>query len=258
MVGQERFKEQLNNYTRATFPHSVLLLGDEGSGHYEMCEYIANKFDLSFIDISDILTKELIDQISLSSESTLYAININKLDEPKQNALLKAYEEPNMYCYFILYGESNFNVLDTLITRSYIMNLDKFTPEMLEKLVNNSEKDYILKICNTPGQIEVANHTNITELKGLCDTIINKMSKANFSNALTIANKINFTDEYSKYDMSLFIKVLSERILSSGKYELYEPLHKVNKTIRFMNDKKRYFEQFIIKMWIISRSQNDC
>lgn len=255
LYGQDNFISKLNKYTLNTLPHSILLLGDKGSCQYEICEYISTKFNLNLYDLSCLISKEYINQIVMCSVPSLYVIDINKIEEKEQNILLKLFEEPSSYSYIILYGESTLNLLDTIINRSYIMTLDRYSKEQLSPLVTKGDKDLILSICNTPGQIEIANHTNIEELKILCDKIVSKINIANIENTLSISNKINFKDEYDKYDLSLFIKMLGVSILNSSQKWMYDYVLELNKYIKFMNDKKSYFQNFLIKIWRESRNE---
>lgn len=256
MVNQDKLKSKIDTYSLDTLPHSILLLGDEGAGHLDVCEYISNKFDLYNIDISDTISTDYINQVYLTSTPTLYTIDINSLDDKKQNILLKLYEEPGNYIYIVLYGESTYNIIETLVNRSYILKMDLFSRDYLSTLIKSSFTDYILNICTTPGQIETANHTDIEALQKLCENINGRIGSASIGNALTISNKINFSDEYSKYDLGLFIKALGYEFLKSGNIKCYKHLNYVGKNIKFMNDKKKYFDNFILKIYQESRVED--
>ena len=126
---------------------------------------------------------------------------------------------------------------------------------MLEPLVTCEEKEFVLDICKTPGQIQIANHTNIKSLINLCDLILTKMGSANYANALTISNKLNFKDEYDKFDLSLFINVLSIHLMNKNIplqkiYKLYILIQKLNKRIWYINNKKKYFDNFLTEFWL--------
>ena len=203
-----------------------------------------------------MISKDLVDEIYLNATPSLYTIDLTKITEKDQNVLLKLFEEPNKFTYIILYGESLYNVLETIVNRSYILKMASYTREQLEPLVMGENKEVILKLCSTPGQIEIANHTDMNALDILCNTILSRMKVAPYENALTIANKINFKDEYSKFDLSLFIKALGLKMLDNMNkdvFKQYELLIEMNKKIWFMNNKKKYFENFITKLWEATR-----
>ena len=260
MIGQEHLLEQLDKYRLSTFPHSVLLLGDKGAGQEEVCKYLGNKFKVSVYDISDKVETEYIDQIYLATDPAIYTVNVNEISEREQNILLKLFEEPNPLTYIILYGESTYNVLETIVNRSYVMQMDKYRREQLEPLITNGDKDFILKLCSTPGQIEVANHTDMEALHKLCNTMLDKMCKANLANALTITNKINFSDEYDKFDLDIFLRTFNYVLMAKKecqyRMEILDYLVNLKRYIWFMNDKKRYFDNFILNVWGLYRNGN--
>lgn len=241
-------------------PHSILLVGDYGSGHNDVCEYIANKFNLIRNDITNNISLDTINEISQMTERSLYTIDMTNVDERKQNVLLKLFEEPNEYTYLILNCEYEDLILDTIKSRSYRLNFDALTKKQLSEYVyltaSNEEIDLILNVCTTIGQVEVANNTNIKDLYSLCNKILTSMSTANFQNSLSIANKINFKDEYSKFDLQLFLKVLKYQLLNNeikNKLLICEDINKCSKYIGGMNNKQQYFENFLINMWLHSK-----
>lgn len=252
MLGQNELLTRINSFTFDTLPHSILLLGDRGSGHFEVCEYIAEKFNLQLIRVEDI-NLDYINEICLNTVPSLYVIDTLTLTDREQNIILKLYEEPSIYTYVVLLGESTYNILETIVTRSYIFHTVKYSLEQLEPLAK--EKELTLKICNTPGQIEIANQTNMESLYNLCSLILSSMSKAAYFNALSISNKINFKDEPDKYDLFLFIKMLGYVLLENRNLVMYSELCSFNKRVWQVLNKKQFFENFITNLWEISRDE---
>ena len=253
--GQEKLINTINNLEN--LPHSILLIGEEGSGHIEVCNYISNLFDLVIYDLTEFISNEFIDEINASNTRSLYYVNMSNIGEREQNIILKLYEEPSPYCYIILNCESEDIVIDTIKSRSYILKFEKYKKDYLKELIIKKESsELILKICNTPGQIELANYTNVEALYELCTKIWLVLKDANFQNTMSIANKINFKDEYDKFDLSLFLKTLKITLLESNitnKIKLYEVLLKCSKYIKNMNNKQIYFENMLINLWLLSR-----
>lgn len=259
---QNKLVKTIDKFTLSTLPHSILLLGDRGSGQQELIEYIANKFNMLQFDMTELINNDFINQIYSSQNLVLYCIDVNKITEKDQNILLKLYEEPTAYSYIILYCESDYNILETIKTRSYSMVMNKFTKDQLVNFISDgSNKELILNVCSTPGQIEEISHYDILSLYKLCDNIVINMDKSNYQNALSIANKINFKgDEYSKYPLYEFIKMLSYVLLEKSKctkkyFYMYDKLLTMSKNIQFMLDKKRYFEHFITDIWVSGRER---
>lgn len=251
VVDQEELYKNIDNFTQSTLPHSIMLIGEVGSGKKEICEYIANKFDLQLFDITSTINNEFISQINQSQIRSLYVVDVKDISIKDQNILLKLYEEPNNNTYIILKSVSEYFPLETILSRSYILKMKSFSKEMLSQYITSNDREYVLKICTTPGQVEIANHTDMNKLRDLCKNMINKIDEAPLFNVMSIVNKINFDDEYDKFDLFLFIKVLSYECLISDKkcLDLYLLIKKLNTYIWSMANKKQYFEHFLINAW---------
>jgi hypothetical protein len=256
MIGQKNLIKKLKNYTINNLPHSIVLIGEDGSEEKEVCNFISDYFNLSQFDLTDFISKEMIDEIYASHTATLYIIDISKLDERKQNILLKFYEEPNDYTYIILLCESDNDIIDTIKTRSYIFKKDIYKKEDLVNLISNIPQEdisIVLNICHTPGQIEIANHTDIKSLYNLCVNIIDSMSKASYQNSLTIADKINYKDNYDKYDLNIFIKMMRYVSLIKGRCDIYKLLIELCHNLNSMNNKQNRVENFITQWWLLCK-----
>lgn len=223
--------------------HSIFYKGPTGSFPEQEVREIAKGFD--YIDITDLISPEFISNLVINVPTVL-VINISKLDEKKQNILLKLYEEPNDNTYIILYGQS---CIDTLLTRSYVINAKKYTKEELRNYTNN---ELVLKYCENPGQIKLAN--NIEELVDYCIKLLTKISKAPLYNVLSTSDKVAFNNEKDKFNLDLFLivlqKVAVEQKVSNTKNEL---IQKLVKYINLMNNKKQFFENFLINLWRVSQ-----
>lgn len=250
MIGQEKLFTEIDKLIISGFPHSIILTGDHEAGQLDVCKYIASRLNAELIDITDRVTLDTINQIYLNPNVSLYVANLSELSEKEQSILLKVFEEPNVLTYIVLFRDTESEILDTLVNRGRVLKMDDYPLEVLKKYTNN---ELILSLCTTPKQIEIATHTNIEALFKLCETIITKMKVANFDNALTISNKINFNDEYNKFDIYLFYKVLAKKSLELNSVITYEYLSNMMKYIYLIKDKKSYFEHFIISLWKESR-----
>lgn len=260
MIGQKQLIEKINTYSLRTFPHSVLLIGDRGSENNEVCEYISRKFDIPLYDITELISDDYINEIYAMPELGLYVIDGSKITEREQNILLKFYEEPNAYTYIIIMCESKYNILETIQSRSYDLIMDKYSRDILEPLCTKEPKELILSIANTPGTVEELNHTDIDGLRKLCETILEKINVASYANTLTISNKINFKDEYDKFPLWAFIRMICKTavdFMQEGRpinEKLYWLIDEFSKTYEPLLDKKRYFENMLTNMWLAVRS----
>lgn len=259
MFKQEKLLKEINRFNINNLPHSILLSGDVGSGKNEMCEYISNKFNLNLIDITDNITLEYLNSIYGTPVLTLYKINLDRLIEKQQNILLKIFEEPSPYSYFILVTTDINNAILTIQTRAYQLKMCHVDKHELLPFITG-DKDLTLELCDTLGQVEIANHTDLNSLIKLCDTMLTKMNVAPYYNALYISEKINFSDEYNKFDLYLFCKALGNCLLNnindtkySSNIKLYSELLNFERKLNFVSNKKQLFENMITHMWNISR-----
>lgn len=258
MIGQQNLLNKIDSYDIVNFPHSILLVGERGSEQDEVCSYISNKFGFTSVDITEMLNKDIIDYIGQVKVMTLYIVKISELDEKNQNVLLKLFEEPSEYAYIILLCENDNLVLETIKTRSYRLNIDKYTKDMLEPLIENEDKDLVLSICHTPGQIEVANHTDIKSLFDLCSNLPELLKYMSLYDVLKYSDKINFSDEYDKYDLFLFIRALRKVLINYS--NLYKCIIDLDMYVWTMVDrmdgKRRFFDHFMINLWRTSLNLN--
>ena len=204
--GQEILCNRIDSYTNLDkFPRTLMLIGALGSGKHLLCEYIANKFNLQQIDITEIISLETIEEISERVEPYLYIIEINKLSIKEQNIILKFLEEPLANSIIVLLAETVGDILDTVKNRCQQWYLQNYTIDYLREFSDNEQ---ILKICNTPSQIKQLVENNFEEIFELANKIVDKIAIANLPNVLTIPNKLGFKNERGKIDPRLFISVL--------------------------------------------------
>lgn len=245
-MGQNNLLKQI--YALKSLPHSLLLVGSRGSEEYETVEKIAAHFDYMMYDLTELISKDFIDEIMTSHVQTVYYVNLNNMSSANQNILLKFFEEPSEYAYVILVSENIESVLQTIITRSYILHFDKYTRDDLLKKFPTAT-DEMLAICETPGQLTLAMHSNLQKLIQLCDLLVSKLAEASLRSTLSIADKINYKDDYSKYDLFLFLRCLGLSTLKYQDYESYKIILDTATSIWLMNNKQNRIELLLIKLW---------
>jgi len=263
ILGQDNLLNKLNNYDLNNFPRSLLLVGDRGSGKHLISNYIKeNILNLPLIDITEIISSEVIDNIYINPNPSIYLINLSDITEKSQNILLKFIEEPLSNAYIILLCESKLNVLNTILNRCVTIELELYTKDILSNFISNNEnKELILNVLKTPGDIINSNLSNIEELYDLCIKICDKINSANILNSLSICDKINYKDEYSKFDLNLFLDVLAYSLNKYYKETLclkYLNMYLIlienrKKLIDKRINKRLFMESLIIKLWKGSR-----
>ena len=211
MIGQNKIIKQINDSSLDTFPRSLILLGEKGSGRHSLCDIISTHLNIAISDISDSISFEYLMELTLRPNPSIYTIEASKISVKKQNAILKLLEEPLKNTYIIIICETSSQLLDTIINRCQTWVMQKYSKDELKLFTNN---EYILDIAHTPGQIQELEIQDIDSINKLCDTIIDRLSGANYANILTIADKIDFDNEdKSKFSLSCFISILNNKLL---------------------------------------------
>ena len=247
MIGQKKLLEKLNKYTIDSFPRSIILMGEEGSGKHTVANHIKEDIlKLPLYDITNEVSNEYITKIYLNPNPAIYLINLNNMTEKQQNVLLKFIEEPLETSFIILLTESRVNVLNTILNRCIIFEMDSYSKEELSNFISEKEnKELILNVIRTPGKIKSIDFDNLIGLYNLCDNIINKLSIASYPNTLSIVDKINYTDEYNKYDINLFFDTLTYKLsnafISTHNTKLYDMY------LRLINERKKLLDKRLNK-----------
>lgn len=235
MVGQERLKSLLSKYDLETLPQSLLFVGKKGCGKHLCVQELAERLSIPIIDISSNLTFEFLQDIQVENVNPcLYLIDTTSITERAQNVILKFLEEPTKNVYIVLLSEDKESLLPTIRNRCVTMEWEPYSKDELKQfIVDKTYENELLEVCETPGQITSINAGILQSLYKLCDTIVEKIDAAPYHNTLTIAGKINYKEDYDKYDYHIFINVLRKRILRhyerTGRdidLEIYKIVHK--------------------------------
>ena len=251
--GQEKLCGKIDSYTMDTFPRTLLLLGEYGSGKHLLTSYIANKLSLEIEDISDNLTLETIDDITHRVSPKIYVINSSKLTIKNENVILKFLEEPLKNSFIIVLCEHKSSIIPTVLNRCQVWELSVYNKEFL-KTFTEKEDDFLLKVATTPGKVIEYQHYPLKDMFDLAHKIFNHIKSANFANVLTIGRFLAFKNEKDKFDFNLFLDVLlivsRELYLSSAiSVECYNLTNKLNNNKYIFNiDKKALFEHYLIEL----------
>lgn len=238
MIGQERLQKIINQAAIDTFPKSTILLGKKGCGKHLLLDLISKKLSLELIDMTEQISDSFIDAIYTRAVPFIYFIDMTKVTKKNQNVLLKFVEEPLNNSFIILLVENKNSILPTLLNRCVIYEFDSYTKAELESFIvePSEDKELLLKICDTPGKIKTAVKTDLKALEELCLKIIEKINVASFPNTLTISDRLNYKDDYDKFDISSFFELLL--LLCFSRY--------------LETDNKRYY-----KLWKLTREYKE-
>lgn len=260
LVGQEKLKSIFSQFNATTLPKTILLLGPSGCGKHTFARYLAETFSLTTQYIDNTITAEKLDEISFKPVYTLYILDLALFDEKQQNQFLKFIEEPGQYAYIVLLANSTLGILPTILNRCQKYYLDTYTKEQLKEFdwMNPVEYDFLYEVCPTPGQIIGVDMKSVKPMYDLCELIINSLPTNTYANTLKIATKINYAEEYDKFEFYLFFSMLSYVAVKTYKETGNEVAFKiylitnsaiqelaVNKKIQ----KENYMYYFLTELW---------
>ena len=261
ITGQEKICTRIDSLTLDSFPRSLMLVGAKGAGKHLIVEYIAKRFNLREIDITESLDQESIEELYNRVEPYLYLIRANELSVKEENTILKFLEEPLKNSYIVLIAETDIGLLQTILNRCQIWYLQNYTKEFLRTFVTSNE--YVLQIANTPGQVISLCNTSFEDMLQLSDKIIDKINVASVANTLTLSNKIAFKNESDKYDVKLFVDILLQRLVERCKQctdrrytSSYLLTSELKKKLSIKNlDYKSLFEGYLVNLRTIMRGE---
>lgn len=246
MIGQEHLVKQLSEYSIDTLPHSILLVGEQGSGKHSVVELIASTFNLRLVDLTKNITAEDCVDISLELDRCAYVVDCDAINNLYK--VLKILEEPNLNTYFILYTVDANYVSSTIRDRCVEFKMKPYSYTELAQFNTTNLPEISYNIARTPGQILRLDTSKIGTITNLVDTIISSMHRASLANALTIATKFNYkAEEYSGIDIDLFLNYFEFKAVNTVF---------MNSIIKYKKDllnprysRKDVMESFIIDMW---------
>ena len=257
MVGQDRLVEQLNNTDIKDFPKSLILCGEVGCGKHTFCSLIEEKFtDWSFRYVDTKVDYDFVESCYLMTVPTFYIINSDNLTEREQNAILKLFEEPPSTANIILLSSSLSLLLPTIINRAVVWQFEKYSKEILKQFLNDTDVS-ALELVSTPGQLIGLTNGNYYDMLKLANLIIDKISTACISNALSLSKKFLLTKEDKEgFDIIVFTrllrKLLFDRVKDSVSTKYVKAYGVTNEFYRNLLvaqlNKKNLFQGFVLSL----------
>lgn len=260
LVGQLNLIKKLQSFSIDTFPRSVLICGEKGMGKHTIVDYIHDNIlnNITLIDITDNISESLIDEIYRNPNPAIYLIDLSDMTEKNQNIILKFVEEPLNNSFIILLCENTNMVLNTVCNRCVVFELDKYSDsELMNFITSETDIDLILDVIRSPGKIKSTNIANIKEMYDIANKIIYKLSYASLPNTLSISEKINFKDNYGKFELDIFLDILCNRCLkeyirtlNDDILDIYVKTQECRKRLIDKRiNKELLFENFLINLW---------
>ena len=262
MIGQQKLQTLLRNLGFARLPQTILLVGKKGCGKHTLAKELAKFYKVDLIDLTDNIDLNTLMKVNDRLIRTFYTIDLDLIDEKRQNVILKFLEEPTPTTYIILFSSDTRFVIDTVLGRCTKYEFEKYTRDQLKSFLQ-SDDERPLDLCETPGQIMTFNKYTVDDLYKLCDNIVLNLSKASIGSTFGIEDKINFSDDYDKLDFDIFLNTLENRLLyyyelKQGDLEyIYEAMNLLaevkNLTRDVRLDRKFLLKSYLLAIWEISR-----
>ena len=260
MEYRDKLFDKVDRLPIESVPRTLMLIGEYGCGKKTLIDYMCEKYNLEMEDISDKLSLEYIEEITLRVHPKIYVIDCTKLTIKNENVILKFLEEPLKNSFIILTCEHKESVIPTVLNRCQQWRFQSYPDEYLREYANllGCDSDLLLSVANTPGKILTYREYPISDMMGLANKMFSSMSSANFANALTIERFVAFKGEKDKFDFDLFTNILllvskhncinnTPRCFES--YELVRSL--CNNKVVFNIDKKALFNKFLIDLKLL-------
>ena len=218
-IGQRKAKEFVQQ--RKYLPNSTLIIGGKKSGKTTFARYIAEElgYDCIFIDNKVDSIRDMIELSSSLASPTLFVVRASGMSIGAKNSLLKVTEEPpkNVHICMLAYTEGD--VLDTLISRSWVIPLLPYSTDevtyYLERFVKSSiDITQLAQAFSSPGQVQYLVQEQGKEALALylekVQFFYDNIFEASSSNALKIVDWFKLKDTDTRDDAlipELFLEI---------------------------------------------------
>lgn len=264
MIGQEKLLSILDTYTLETLPKTLLFIGEEGSGRKTIITRLANRLCLPVVMVDDNIDFETILEYQRSVIKRMYCIDIDNFTEKMQNQFLKFIEEPAENVYISIIAETENNVLETVLNRCIKFYIKPYSEVELRQ-VRDYPDSLIYEICRTPGKIIAVDYRGIQDLYKFCTKLVQGVQKASYANLLSVSAKINYKEDWTKYDFYTFFDVLKKASLdeffktnSPQAFTIYTLTTKyTNKFAVIKPLRENFVLSFLSNMWLETRKYHD-
>lgn len=217
MVGQTRLLESVKGaIAKEHFPKFSVIVGPKGSGKRTLAKQIGRMLpDCTTIVLEDNKIETIRAVIDDSRKNrgrpTLYVIpEADNMSVNAKNALLKIAEEPPEDTYIIMTVVNQYNMLQTILSRAYVMFMDNYMPYELREYalgyadMKVADYDSIADFCEVPGDIDNLKRCDINKFLDFLDLVIENIAEVEGANAFKIGDKLALKDEENKFDLALF------------------------------------------------------
>ena len=246
-------------------PRYIIIQGPTGSGKHLIADYIAQKLNALLVpcEISVDAVREVIDISYALTEPTVYLWpDTQKMSVASKNAVLKVTEEPPQQAYFIMTVDSTSNLLGTLVSRGYVLDILPYTIDDLLEYTNykypdmdDKTRNLVVDLANNIGEVIKFTNMDIKKLNDIVDMLCNNIGNINLANELKITTFLKFkTEDPDKIDPLIFMKSVmirfSECMISTQNMMYADLINLTSKYIADMNSKSLN-KTAVVDNWIL-------
>ena len=223
IIGQIELKKTISAMAVSGFPRCTLLVGIKGSGTTLMSQYIADRIEAEWILVDSKVAniREAITLAQKRSTPTVYVFaDVQDMSGAAKNSMLKMAEEPPENAYVVLTTTNQSEVLDTLVSRSYVLQMqDYWNSELIQYA---TERQYpigdlkpevlafVTQAARVPGEIDQLFTYNVEEFMTFMHKVVNNLPTVSGVNALKIQNYLSLKADATGYDLTLFLRAYLE------------------------------------------------
>ena len=215
MIGQVNLMNTLNRLIQqGDFPRFCIFVGAAGSGKKLLASNVANKLSDIVINAgikADDIRGMIESAYRLTSTCVYIIADADSMSLAAKNALLKVTEEPPNNAYFIMTLQDENRTLDTIKSRGVIFHMERYTPVEIESYVSKKfgyDKDIPIyqALCENIREVKKLHSYDVKDFYSYVNLVVDNIATVSGANAFKIGNKINFKDDFEKYDFKLFLK----------------------------------------------------
>ena len=226
MIGQDKLLKDIDRLIEQDlFPRFSIIVGEKGSGKKMLAKHIADTLKARKILLQEPKVAEVRDIIAQSNKlgkRTCYILaDSDTISVNAKNALLKIAEEPPRDCYIIMTLADINNTLDTIKSRAQIFNMQPYAMIDIEffcGMMDDEEKDIVVDLCSTPGEVEQLKEQGIKEFYEYVEKVYGSIATVSGANSFKIANKLALKDDKG-YDLKLFWKAFIRVCMSDTEHK---------------------------------------
>ena len=261
MIGQKRIQNRISALIdNGAFPRFSIITGQYGCGKKTLAKQIAKQLKGFTIMVEPKVDsiREMIEQSYKTATTTVYVIaDADNMSVAARNAILKVTEEPPNNAYFIMTLQDAVNTLDTIRSRGMIFQMDAYTPEEIMLFVGTTtDRDTLnrfVQLCDTPYAVQLLKSYDAKQFSDYVTLVVDNIAEVSGVNAFKIADRINLSDDVSKYDLIVFWRAFSNECLCRLTGDPFKYAKAIEITSKYLQDLRTSSlnRSYIFDMWLL-------